>query len=43
MEDEFVKNTTILSIPIPIPPAGGIPYSKDSIKSLSISPASSFS
>ena len=36
-----VKSITKRSIPIPIPPAGGIPYSKASTKSISISLASS--
>ena len=41
MEGESVKSITILSIPIPIPPAGGIPTSSASIKSSSIGIASS--
>src|SRR5690554_717838 len=37
----FVSSITNLSIPIPIPPVGGIPYSNASTKSMSISLASS--
>ena len=37
----LVINITNLSIPIPIPDVGGIPYSKDLMKSISINIASS--
>ena len=37
IEAELVSNITNLSIPIPNPPVGGIPYSNDSTKSSSIS------
>ena len=39
--EAFVKNITSLSIPIPIPPVGGIPYSRAVRKSSSIIFASS--
>ena len=39
--NEFVINITIRSMPIPIPPEGGMPYSRASRKSSSISLASS--
>jgi hypothetical protein len=42
IEGEFVSNMTSLSIPIPSPPVGGIPYSSASMKSSSIIWASSF-
>ena len=41
IDGEFVNSMTSLSIPIPKPPVGGIPYSSASKKSSSISCASS--
>src|SRR3989339_1283424 len=43
IEGESVKTITSLSIPIPSPAVGGIPYSKAQIKSLSIHKHSSYS
>ena len=42
MESVWVRSIISRSIPIPIPPVGGMPYSSASMKSTSISEASSF-